>query len=121
LRKALDSIPSTTRGKDGVILINQGWFNIRKYRAGGMAQVVENLPSKLKALRWLTPTNSRGREQENHGSKPAWANGSRDPVLKTIHHKKRTGGVSQGVSPEFKLQYHKKTKQLYITLQKGII
>jgi hypothetical protein len=55
LRKALDSIPSTTRGKDGVILINQGWFNIRKYRAGGMAQVVENLPSKLKALRWLTP------------------------------------------------------------------
>jgi hypothetical protein len=36
-------------------------------------------------------------------------------VCKTLsqktHHKKRAGGVAQGVSPEFKLQYHKKTNK----------
>jgi hypothetical protein len=34
---------------------------------------------------WLTPAilaNSGGRDQEDHGLKPAWANSSREPTLK---------------------------------------
>jgi hypothetical protein len=34
-----------------------------------------------------------------------------DPISKKNHHKKRAGGVAQGVGPEFKLQYHKKKKK----------
>jgi hypothetical protein len=30
------------------------------------------------------------------------------PYLEKTPHKKRTGGVAQGVGPEFKPQYHKK-------------
>jgi hypothetical protein len=37
------------------------------------------------------------------------------PVHETLsqktHHKKRAGGVAQGIVPEFKLQYHKKKKK----------
>jgi hypothetical protein len=29
------------------------------------------------------PSNSGGRDQEDCGSKPAWANSSQDPILKT--------------------------------------
>jgi hypothetical protein len=32
------------------------------------------------------------------------------PYLEKTHHKKRAGDVAQGVGPEFKLQYYKKTK-----------
>jgi hypothetical protein len=49
------------------------------------------------------PSYSGGRDQEDHVLKPAWANSSWDPIFK-----KRAGGVSQGVGPEFKPQYHKK-------------
>jgi hypothetical protein len=35
----------------------------------------------------LYPSYSTGRDQEHHGSKPAWGNSSQDPILKT-HHKK---------------------------------
>jgi hypothetical protein len=31
--------------------------------------------------------------------------------LEKTHHKKRTGGVAQGVGPEFKPQYHQKKKK----------
>jgi hypothetical protein len=31
--------------------------------------------------------------------------------LKNNHHKKRAGGVAQGIGPEFKLQCHKKKKK----------
>jgi hypothetical protein len=52
------------------------------------------------------PSYSEGRDQEDCGSKPAWANSSRDPILKKKPSKKeRTGGVAQGVGPEFKPQY----------------
>jgi hypothetical protein len=40
------------------------------------------------------PSNSRSRDQENHGSKPA-----------------RARGVAQGECPEFKPQYRKKNKK----------
>jgi hypothetical protein len=47
------------------------------------------------------PSNSGGRDQEDHGSKPAQA--------KKIPPQKRAGGVAQG--PEFKPQYCKKKKK----------
>jgi hypothetical protein len=51
---------------------------------------------------------SRGRDQEDHSSKPAWANSSRDPILKNPTTKNWAGGVAQGEGPEFKPQYCKK-------------
>jgi hypothetical protein len=47
------------------------------------------------------PNYSGGRDQEDHGSKPAWANSSQDPIRKILH-KNRAGGVAQGEGPEFK-------------------
>jgi hypothetical protein len=46
--------------------------------------------------------------QEALSSKPAGAISSRDPILKNLSQKK-AGRVAQGVGPEFKLQYHKKS------------
>jgi hypothetical protein len=40
---------------------------------------------------------------EGHGLKPAPTNSYKTPYLE----KKRTGGVAQGIGPEFKLQYKK--------------
>jgi hypothetical protein len=56
------------------------------------------------------PSYRGGRDQEDQGSKPAQANRSRD-LSQNTHHKKRAGGVAQGVGPEFKPQYHKKKKK----------
>jgi hypothetical protein len=57
---------------------------------------------------WLTPVNpgDSGGSDKDHGSKTAQANSSWDP-LKNTHLKKvgggeGTGGVAQGVGPEFK-------------------
>jgi hypothetical protein len=47
------------------------------------------------------PSFSGDRDQEEHGSKTARANSSRDPILK-IPNTKRAGGVAQSVGPEFK-------------------
>jgi hypothetical protein len=58
-------------------------------------------------------SHSGGRDQEDHGLKPAWANSSRDPVLNPSPRrpaKKGAGGVAQGVGPEFKPQYRGKKK-----------
>jgi hypothetical protein len=57
------------------------------------------------------PSYPGGRDQENWGSKPAWANSSTRPYLKKTHHKKRDGGLAQGTGPEFKSQYYKKVKK----------
>jgi hypothetical protein len=51
------------------------------------------------------PSYPGGRDQEDCGSKPAWANSSPRPFLKkspSKKKKKRVGGVAQGVGPEFK-------------------
>jgi hypothetical protein len=58
----------------------------------------------------ILPSYSGGSDQEDHSSKPAWANSSRDPILKKPS-QKRAGGVAQGVDPEFKPQHHKKKKK----------
>jgi hypothetical protein len=57
------------------------------------------------------PSYSGGRNQEDCGLKPAQANSFTRPYLKKTLHKKRDGGVTQGVGPEFKPQYHQKQKQ----------
>jgi hypothetical protein len=57
------------------------------------------------------PSYSEGRGQEDHSSKPAWANSLQDPILKKTLHKKGLGRVAQGVGLRFKLQYWKKKKK----------
>jgi hypothetical protein len=56
------------------------------------------------------PSYSGGRDQEDHGSKPAWANCSRDPISKK-HFTKKGGGVAQGEGSEFESQYHTQKKE----------
>jgi hypothetical protein len=56
------------------------------------------------------PSYSGGRDQEDCGSKPAGANSLGDPISK-IPNTKRSGGVAQGVGPEFKPWYHKKKRR----------
>jgi hypothetical protein len=55
------------------------------------------------------PSYSGGRDQEDCGSKPAWANSSRDCILKNPS-QKRAGGVAQGEGPEFKPSTAKEKK-----------
>jgi hypothetical protein len=57
------------------------------------------------------PSCSEGRDQEDHGSKPAQANRSQEPISKKKPSQKRAGEVVQGVGPEFKPQYCKKKKK----------
>jgi hypothetical protein len=57
------------------------------------------------------PSYSGGRDQEDHSSKPVWANNSQDPISKNPITKNWAGGVAQGEGPEFKPQYHKKKKK----------
>jgi hypothetical protein len=54
-------------------------------------------------------SNSGDRDQEDHGLKPAWANGYTRPYLKNPS-EKRAGGVAQGEGTEFKPQYPPNTK-----------
>jgi hypothetical protein len=45
------------------------------------------------------------------------------PCLEKSHHKKRAGGVAQGVGPEFKLQYNnnnKKTTLIFLLKTKNL-
>jgi hypothetical protein len=42
-----------------------------------------------------------GRDQKDHGSKPAWANSLRDPTWKNPS-QKMAGRMPQGVGPKFK-------------------
>jgi hypothetical protein len=49
---------------------------------------------------WLTPVILAN--QEDRGSKPAWANSSQDPISKKNLHKNSAGGVARGERLEFK-------------------
>jgi hypothetical protein len=57
------------------------------------------------------PSSSGGRDQEDHSSKPARANSSARPYLEKTLHKKRPGGVAQGVGSELKPQYCQKRER----------
>jgi hypothetical protein len=57
------------------------------------------------------PGYSGGRDQKDCSSKPAQENSLGDPILKKKKsHKKRAGGVVQGLGPEFKPQYDQEKK-----------
>jgi hypothetical protein len=60
---------------------------------------------------------SGGRVQEDHGSKPAQANSSQDPISKKTHHKERVDGVTQSVRPEFKPQYQDRSNLILKSIQ----
>jgi hypothetical protein len=63
------------------------------------------------------PSYSEGRDQEDRGLKPALANSSARPYLKSTPRPLHTfylGGVVQGVGPDFKPQYCKKKKKSVI-------
>jgi hypothetical protein len=47
------------------------------------------------------PRYSRGRDQEDQGLKPAWANSSQDPIMKTLH-KNRAWRMAHGEGPDCK-------------------
>jgi hypothetical protein len=66
------------------------------------------------------PSYSGGRDQEDHGLKPAGANSSRDPISKNPS-QKRAGAVAHSVGPEFKPQYHQKKKKIMVVLLSFII
>jgi hypothetical protein len=48
------------------------------------------------------PSPLGGRDQEDSGSKSAWANSLQDPISKKLITKKTAGRVAQGVGSEFK-------------------
>jgi hypothetical protein len=62
------------------------------------------------------PSYSEGRDQEDSGSKSAWANSSRDPILEKPITKNRTGGAAQGEDPEFKPQHWEKKKRWGVSI-----
>jgi hypothetical protein len=55
------------------------------------------------------PSDSGGRNQDDHSSKPILGKQFAWPYPKKKNHKKRTGGLAQDVGPEFKPQYHTHT------------
>jgi hypothetical protein len=58
------------------------------------------------------PSYSGGRDQEDRGSKLAWADQSRDPISK-IPNTKKASGVAQGVAPVPQKKKKKKKKPVY--------
>jgi hypothetical protein len=58
-----------------------------------------------------SPSYSRDRDQEDHGSKSAQANSSARIALKKRPSQKRAGGVAQSVGPKLKPQCHKERKK----------
>jgi hypothetical protein len=63
---------------------------------------IKNANSRAPVAHTCNSSYSGGRDQEDHGSKPARANSSRDPISKN---------PSQKGLVEFKPQYHKKKKK----------
>jgi ribosomal protein L44E len=59
------------------------------------------------------PSDSGGRDQEDHSSKQAHTNSSRALSQKNSS-QKRAGRVAKGVGPEFKPQYHQKKKFIFV-------
>jgi hypothetical protein len=71
----------------------------------------QNVPDlgQVPVAHTCNPSYSGGRDQEDLGSKPAQANSPWDPISKKKKKsQKRTGGVAQGIGPDFKSQYWKK-------------
>jgi hypothetical protein len=61
-------------------------------------------------LKNYIPVYSGGRDQEDHGLKPAQQTVHETLSYKTLHKRYSAGGVAQGDGPEFKPQYCKKNE-----------
>jgi hypothetical protein len=70
----------------------------------------ETTDSQVLVTHAHNPSYLGGRDQEDCGSKPAWANSARNPILK-IPNTKMVGELAQGVGSEFKSQYWEKKKK----------
>jgi hypothetical protein len=70
--------------------------------------VIKDMNSQVLVAHTCNPRYSGGRDQEDHGLKPAQANSSRDPILKNPSQKKNR--ASEG--SEFKPQYCKRKKDM---------
>jgi hypothetical protein len=46
------------------------------------SKIKKEKSSQVLLAHTCNPSYSEGRDQENHGSKPGWANSSRDPISK---------------------------------------
>jgi hypothetical protein len=67
---------------------------------------------------YCNPSYSGGRDQVGHGSKPALANSSWDPISKNPFTKKGWW-MAQGIGPKFKPQHWKKKKKKKKEKEKG--
>jgi hypothetical protein len=79
-------------------------------RAQSSGPLKEEKPSQVLVAHTCNPGYSGGRDQEDHGLKPVWANSLRKPISKHPS-KNRAGGVDQGEGPEFKPQYCQKKRK----------
>jgi hypothetical protein len=74
----------------------------------------KNIYKLIYIFRWLTPIILATQEAEIRRiviQTLPQRNRFTSPSLEKNLHKKRAGGVAQGVGPEFKPQYHKKKKK----------
>jgi hypothetical protein len=92
-----------------MILRGKQWM---KLQTQVMRDEVENMHQRALVTHTCNSSFSGGRDQEDRGLKPGH-NSSRDPISKILNTKK-SGGVAQGVGPEFKPQYCKKSVYIYI-------
>jgi hypothetical protein len=77
--------------------------------------IKRQLTSHASVAQACNPSYSEGRDQEDHGSKLAWANFSlQDSILKKPF-TKMSWWVAHGVYPEFNPQYQKKKKKKKVT------
>jgi hypothetical protein len=66
-------------------------------------KVIEKEVGRVPVAHACNPSYSGGRDQEDRGLNPAWANSAR--ALPKIPIAKMTGRVAQGVGPEFKQKW----------------
>jgi hypothetical protein len=86
-------------------LIKESW---------GQIQVTQQIFVKSQApvAHFCNPSYSGGRGLQDQVSKSVRTNRSRDPMAGgEALHKKRAGGVAQGLGLKFKPEYHKKKKK----------
>jgi hypothetical protein len=95
------------RGRGGWIQVWYIWYIVRIFVNATMYPhfttfMIMKEKNKFTYTSWVPMANAcnpsclGGKDQEDHGSKPARANSSWDPVLKKLHHKKGRHRVSSG-------------------------
>jgi hypothetical protein len=112
--ETIDSCSRVESLSNGVILTEVGRYKGKKMESRKVSGSIWVLEISWKILSWAlvahacNPSYSGTGDQEDCSLKPAWAYSSWDPISKTLH-KKGACGVAQGLGPEFKPQYWKKS------------